>query len=256
MGVRDVHFAVVMLGLLVGVSVLYLGRTLVRGRAPHERADADGGSVFVPKAGMESWYWVLGPVVSALAALRITPNAVTIFSLAPALFAGVAAAFGWFGLACALGTMAALCDLVDGVLARRTGVASDAGEVVDAAVDRYVEFFLLAGITIYYRSDWIVMIVALAALFGSLMVSYTTAKAEAMGEQPPRGSMRRAERAVYLLLAASLTPLTRVAFAGSTTEALRELPMLVTLGLVAVVSNVSVVRRFKLLADAVQERPL
>jgi phosphatidylglycerophosphate synthase len=254
MPIRDVHFAVGMLALLGGVMAAYVARTVARGRARHARTDADGGSVFLHKAAMEMGYWLLEPIVSALAALHITPNAVTMFSLVPALLAGVAAGFGWFGLACMFGTLATVCDLVDGVLARRMGVASDAGEVIDAAVDRYVEFLFLAGVTVYYRTHWEVMVVALPALFGSLMVSYTTAKAEAMGEKPPRGSMRRAERGVYLLFAAALTSVTHTVFADTPSHALRELPMLTVLILVAVVTNVSVVQRFKLLAETVQAR--
>ena len=76
---------------------------------------------------------------------------------------------------------------------------------------------------------------SLAALFGSFMVSYTTAKAEAMGVEPPRGSMRRAERAIYLLVAAGLTPYSRFLFAGTPSHALRELPMVFALILVALV---------------------
>jgi CDP-diacylglycerol--glycerol-3-phosphate 3-phosphatidyltransferase len=179
---------------------------------------------------------------------------VTLFSLVPALLAGVAAGFGWFALACVLGTLGSLCDLVDGELARRTGVASDAGEVLDAAADRYIEFMLLAGIAVYYRTHWMVLVLALAALLGSFMVSYTTAKAEAMSVPPPRGSMRRAERAVYLLAAAGLTAVTRVAFAASPSHALRELPILGALLLVAVVTNLSAVQRFASIAATLRAR--
>jgi phosphatidylglycerophosphate synthase len=254
MSLRDLHFAFGMLALVAGVVTAYLVRTLARGRARHARTDADGGSVFLHKGTMEMGYWLLEPVVTALVSLDITPNAVTLFALVPALLGAIAAAFGWFALSCVLFTLASLCDLLDGVLARRTGVASDAGEVLDAAVDRYLEFFFLAGVTIYYRTHWMVLVLALAALFGSFMVSYTTAKAEAMAVTLPRGSMRRAERAVYLLAAAGLTAFTRVLFASSPSHALRELPILMALSLVAVVTNVSAVQRFVVLAAALRAR--
>jgi CDP-diacylglycerol---glycerol-3-phosphate 3-phosphatidyltransferase len=254
MTMRDVYFSYFMFGLVVVTISAYIIRARFVGRARHARTDADGGSVFLNKASMEMGYWLLEPIVSALVSLRITPNMVTAFSLVPALLAGVAAGFGWFGLACVLATAGSLCDLLDGVLARRTGVASDAGEVVDAAVDRYVECLFLGGIAVYYRTHWMVLVLTLAALFGSLMISYTTAKAEAMQVTLPRGSMRRAERAVYLLVAAGLTPLTRDLFAGSPSHALRELPILVALSLVAVVTNVTVVQRFGTMADALRAR--
>jgi CDP-diacylglycerol--glycerol-3-phosphate 3-phosphatidyltransferase len=252
--VRDIHFAFGMLFLLLGVTVAYLVRTFVRGRARHARSDEDGGSVFLHKSAMEMGYWLLDPLVSALVSLEITPNMVTLFSVVPALLAAIAAAFGWFALACVLATLGSLCDLLDGVLARRLGVASDAGEVYDAAVDRYVEFLFLGGVAIYYRTHWMVLLLTMAALLGSFMVSYTTAKAEAMSVPPPRGSMRRAERAVYLLLAAGLTAFTRAAFADSPSHALREAPMLIALSLVAVVTNVSAVQRFMAIASALRSR--
>ncbi|HEX4406640.1 MAG TPA: CDP-alcohol phosphatidyltransferase family protein [Polyangia bacterium] len=254
MQVKDIYFSYGMWALTVAVSGIYLVRALLKGRARHARTDADGGSVFFNKASMEMGYWMLSPVVDALAALHITPNMVSLFSLVPALLAAVAAGLGWFGLACALATLGSLCDLVDGVLARHTGVASDAGEVLDAAIDRYIEFLFLAGVAVYYRTHWMMLALTLAALFGSFMVSYTTAKAEAMGVEPPRGSMRRAERAIYLLVAAGLVPFSRVLFANTPSHALRELPMVFALILVALVTNVSVVQRFAVIAAALRAR--
>jgi phosphatidylglycerophosphate synthase len=254
MELQDVYFSWFMLALVVLTVGAYVVRALVRGRARHARIEADGGSVLLNKASMEMGYWLLNPVIAALQALRITPNMVTGFSLVPALAAGVAVAFGWFGLACVLATAGSLCDLVDGVLARRTGVASEAGEVVDAAVDRYVEAFFLGGLVIYYRSHWIVLLLALLSFYGSLMVSYTTAKAEAMGVPPPRGSMRRAERAVYLLVASGLTGFSKVLFAESPSHALRELPIILAITMVGVVANVSAVQRFAAIAQALRAR--
>src|SRR5215831_7020868 len=251
---KDVYFSIFMFVLLGGVVVAYLGRTLLRGRARHARTDADGGSVFLNKASMELGYWLLRPVVDVLSGLRITPNMVTGFSLVPALAAGVAVAFGWFGLACVLATAGSLCDLVDGVLARRLGTASDAGEVVDAAVDRYVESFFLGGLIIYYRSHWMMLLLCVLAFFGSFMVSYTTAKAEAMDVPPPRGLMRRAERAIYLLVGSGLTGLTKAAFADAPSHALRELPIIVAITTVAVVTNISSVQRLSAIARALRAR--
>jgi len=251
---QDVHFAVGMTVLLAAVVVVYVARLLARGRARHARTDADGGSVSLGKSAMEVGNWMLEPLVKALASLELTPNHVTLFALVPALLGSVAGGFGWFALSCLLFTLASLSALVAGVLGRRTGVASEAREVVDAAVDGYLEFLFLAGIAVYYRTHWIVLVLVFAALLGSYMVSYTAAKAEAMSVPPPRGSMRRAERAVYLLVGAGLTAYTRVAFAGFPSHALRELPILVALSLVTVVTNVSAVQRFAGIAASLRAR--
>jgi phosphatidylglycerophosphate synthase len=251
---HDEYFTYGML-LLLGLALpLYLLRVFLRGRARHARTDADGGSVFLHKSAMELAYWMLDPLIDGLAALGLTPNQVTVFSLVPAMLAGVAAGFGLFGLACLLGTTSAFCDILDGLLARRLGTASESGEVVDAAVDRYGEVFLLGGMTIYYRTHWMMMLLTLGALCGSFMFSYTTAKTQAMGEKPARGTMRRAERAVYLLTGAGFTAITRVLFEGLPSHALRELPIIFALMLVAVVTNISSVQRFAALARALDGR--
>jgi CDP-diacylglycerol--glycerol-3-phosphate 3-phosphatidyltransferase len=251
---RDIYFAVGMWSFAGAVVVAYLLRMLMRGRARFERLDADGGSVFLGKRVMEGAYWLIDPPVNLLIALRVTPNMVTLFSLLPALGAGVAVAFGWFGLGCMLATIATLSDIVDGVIARRTGVSSDAGEVTDAAVDRYGEFFLLGGLAFYYRDTWSVLLLVLAAIIGSFMVSYSTAKAEAVRVPAPRGAMRRSERAVYLLVAAGLTSVTKVIFADTPTLSLREAPMILAIAIVAGVSNVSVVQRLGAIIQSLRAR--
>jgi CDP-diacylglycerol--glycerol-3-phosphate 3-phosphatidyltransferase len=250
----DLFFSLGMWALLIGFAVLYLIRSALRGRARFARTDADGGSVFLSKRIMEMAYWVLNPVIDGLVALRITPNQVTAFSLLPALGAGVAVAFGMFGLASMLATMATLSDIVDGVLARRTGVSSDAGEVFDAAVDRYGEFFLLGGMLIYWRDQWSVMLLVLAAIIGSFMVSYATAKAEALRVPAPRGAMRRSERAVYLIVASALTAITKVVFVDVQSVSIRELPIMAALTIVGTVANISVMQRLGAIMQSLRAR--
>src|SRR6185437_2877167 len=144
---------------------------------------------------------------------------------------------------------------LDGMVARMTRVASDAGEVLDAAADRYVEFFFLAGLVIYYREIPGLMILALAALAGSFMVSYSTAKAEALRVEAPRGSMRRTERAVYLILGAALSPVTIPIFETDRIYGIAiGHPMVFALGLVAVLANLSAIERLYAVAKTVRQR--
>ena len=155
-------------------------------------------------------------------------------SLVPAFGAGLALASGWFGLAAALATLSTFGDILDGLLARRLGVGSDAGEVIDAAVDRYGEFFLLGGLVYHYRAHDQVLFIVLTAMVGAFMVSYTTAKAEAMNILAPRGAMRRSERATYLIVGAAFTPITHTLFTGAPSLALRELPIILATTTIAV----------------------
>jgi phosphatidylglycerophosphate synthase len=252
--VRDIYFGGGMLG-LAGLAIAgYILRSLTLGRARHERVEGDGGSPLMHKSIMEIGFWLAEPIVSLLAALRMTPNMVTLLSLVPALGAAVASGNGWFGLAAGLGVLSTLCDVLDGLLARRLGTSSDAGEVIDASVDRYVEFLFLAGITFYYRTNAFMLVLGLAAIFGSYTVSYTTAKAEAMGVKPPRGVMRRAERGFYTLFAAAFTSVTHAVFPETTTFLLRDLPMLLMLALVGGATNISAPLRLRAVMAALREK--
>ncbi|HVZ74439.1 MAG TPA: CDP-alcohol phosphatidyltransferase family protein [Polyangia bacterium] len=253
-GVRDIHLALAAWGLIGLLVVAYVVRSLVRGRARHARIDKDGGSVLLGKSIMEMAYWGIDPLVDMLVAMRLTPTQVTALSLVPAALAGVAIALGWFALAGVLAAASAVGDILDGLLARRLGVASDAGEAFDAAADRYGEFFFFAGLAVYYRDNVKCLLLVMAAFFGSFMVSYTTAKAEAMKVEPPRGAMRRPERAVYLFAGAALTAVTKALWGDSISLVLREFPIIFALALVAAVTNISTVKRLGIIIEQLRVR--
>ena len=250
----DLIISIVATSLFAVLIIAYAVRSTLIGRVRHRRIEAAGTSVFLNKSIQEMVYWVLEPLIDFFAALRITPNMVTLASLVPAAGSAVALGFGWFGLAGVLSILGAFGDIIDGLLARKTGLSSDAGEVVDAAVDRYSELLFFGGLVYYYRTHDQCLFIVLAALAGSFMVSYATAKAEAMGVEPPRGAMRRGERAAYLMTGASLTPICSAIFVGSPSLALRELPIILSLTVVAVVANISVVQRLTAVAVMLRAR--
>jgi CDP-diacylglycerol---glycerol-3-phosphate 3-phosphatidyltransferase len=235
--------------LLLVLSAAYFLRVARLGPAHHARVDREGESALLTKAAMEMMCWWTQPVVSLLARLRVTPDGVTYASLALGVAAGVAFAAGHFGLGALIAVVAAGGDAIDGLLARRLGVSSVAGEVLDAAVDRYVDFALLAGLAFYLRERAPALVLALLAVQASFMVSYSTAKAEALGVTPPRGSMRRVERAVLVVGAAALTPVT-MALGGPW----RDLPILIALASIAVLGNASAIQRLASVRAVVRER--
>jgi CDP-diacylglycerol--glycerol-3-phosphate 3-phosphatidyltransferase len=252
--VFDLYIAIANILFFFGLLGVYLIRSALVGRRRTARTEADGGSVFLRKPTMEMVYWILEPIIDFLAAIHITPNMVTLFSLVPAAAAGVALGFGWFGTASLLAVMATFCDILDGLLARKTGLSSAAGEVIDAAADRYGEMFFFGGLVYYYRGHDQVLFIVLLAIVGSFMVSYATAKAEAMGVQAPRGAMRRGERAAYLIFGSAFTPVAQALFATSPSLAVRELPIILTTTIIAVVSNISVVQRFSAINDILRAK--
>ena len=116
----DLTIAIVNITFFFALAGAYLLRSAVVGRRRHARTESDGGSVFLNKTTMEMVYWILDPIIDFLAALHITPNMITLFSLLPAAGAGVALGFGWFGLASLLAVIATFCDILDGLVARKT----------------------------------------------------------------------------------------------------------------------------------------
>jgi phosphatidylglycerophosphate synthase len=251
----DVKFALATVLFVAAWALAYAVRVVLKGHARFERLDRQGSSRLLRKSTMELCYWGIQPVARLSVRLGIDADQISWASLVLGLAAGACLSIGHFGYATVFGMISGLLDSVDGMVARVTGTASEAGEVLDSSVDRYVEFFFLSGLIIYYRAIPALMILGLLALLGSFMVSYSTAKAEALKVEPVKGSMRRPERALYLTLGAALSALTIPWL-----EVEREFPvpigypMVVAIGLVAVIANFSAIERLWSIAKAVRAR--
>ena len=115
--------------------------------------DAAGTSPLLGKPTMEATYWALAPLARTLSRNGVSANGVTGSSLVLGIFAGISLGTGHFGLGGAFAAASALCDALDGFVARETRSQSQAGEIFDAAADRYNEFFFLAGVAFFYRSS-------------------------------------------------------------------------------------------------------
>jgi CDP-diacylglycerol---glycerol-3-phosphate 3-phosphatidyltransferase len=230
-------------------------RVAIRGVVRYDRVDAVGGSPLLSKRLVEFGYWATLPMARFCARAGITPNHITWISLGLGIGAGVAISFGLLGLGAFLALISALGDSIDGQVARMTHTGSEAGEVFDASVDRYMEFFYIGGLVIFYHDSIPCQAIALLALLAAFMVSYATAKAEAMGVVPPRGPMRRHERSVYLIAGCVFSPILTPWLEPFTPyPALRAVPALAALFVVATVGNYSAARRLWLVARALRER--
>ena len=231
----------------IGIVVILLGaysaRVLAKGRYVPERVRKEPGSVFLSRFFIEFGYWCFEPLEKLCLRLRVTPNQLTVGSLACSVGAAVSFATGRFTLGGWLVIACAILDALDGMVARTRGTASDAGELLDAAVDRYAEIATFAGIAAYYRSYAPGFWLAVTSLAGALLVSYARAKGEISGIDARMGSMNRGERAVYIGIAGVLSPyLVRFSEPGVPHPAFYL--MLATLLLVAVMANVTAIRRF------------
>ncbi|MCA1828265.1 MAG: GtrA family protein, partial [Myxococcales bacterium] len=231
----------------------YSVRVLIKGRYVTERLNKEPGSVFLGRFFLEFGYWCFDPMERALLAVGVTPNQLTAASVLCSIGGAAAFATGRFTIGGWLVILCAILDALDGMVARSRGTASDAGELIDAAADRYAEIATFAGIAAYYRSYPLGFWLALGSMGGALLVSYARAKGEISGIDARMGSMNRAERAVYVGAAGVLAPwLATVLEPGSLHPAFHL--MLGTLLLVAVMANVTAIRRFTYIHAELRKR--
>ena len=119
------------------------------------------------------------------------------------------AGWGFFWLGAALFVIGSILDILDGALARSRGLGTPFGAFIDSTVDRVGEAFMLGSIALILMRDaneWGVAL-AFAALAGSFLVSYTRARAEALGLRGDVGLGSRAERVVVITTGLVLAPL-------------------------------------------------
>lgn len=191
---------VALVALFAAGMAVFAARTALGRARPTERVERQGGSPAM-KWVMEFGLWMFRPAERAAVRLGIHPDAISWASLVLQLAAGLLLALGAFGAAGWVLTLGAACDALDGAVARARNLASEAGELLDAAVDRWGEAAVFLGYAWYYRGLWWGFLLAGAALAGAFMVSYARAKGEAARVDVRGGLMQRHERALLLILA-------------------------------------------------------
>jgi phosphatidylglycerophosphate synthase len=155
-------------------------------------------------------YKIINPLVRLLIKAGLTPNMVTTIGLV--LNIGVAIIFicgaeegkrgdlryvGWAG---GLILFAGLFDMLDGQVARLGNMSSPFGALYDSVLDRYSELILFLGICYYLVAHhyFLSSLFAFIGLIGSMMVSYTRARAEGLGIECKDGLMQRPERVIIV----------------------------------------------------------
>jgi CDP-diacylglycerol--glycerol-3-phosphate 3-phosphatidyltransferase len=236
--------------------VAFAVKTALRGGPRSPRVEKVGGSVLVSRQVMEYGLFVFGPVTRGAIRLGIHPDAFSWASLLLQLVSAVSIAGGYFGLGGTLLVLGAACDAVDGAVARGRAMASDAGEVLDAAVDRWAEMAVFSGFAWYYRSFWPGFLLAVGACAGAVMVSYARAKAEAYGISATRGLMQRHERAVWLSVATLGSGVLESWHPTPPGEVVFHAPVLVALGLIALLGNWTGWARVQLTRQELRRREL
>jgi CDP-diacylglycerol---glycerol-3-phosphate 3-phosphatidyltransferase len=144
----------------------------------------------------------------------VTPNALSVAGVALCVAGAVVVYFEYksewlFLVGAALFVMGSILDILDGALARSRGTGTPFGAFMDSTVDRVGEGFMLGAIALVLMregSEWGVAL-AIAAIGGSFLVSYTRAKAESMGLKGDVGIGSRAERVIVITSGLVLAPL-------------------------------------------------
>jgi CDP-diacylglycerol--glycerol-3-phosphate 3-phosphatidyltransferase len=142
--------------------------------------------------------------------LRLKANHVSLLSLLCGFGAGIFFVFSpfWGGL---LTLITGLLDTLDGALARELNQVKKQGAFLDSVLDRYAEFFILLGIWAYFlrkgHATPLITITVFLVLFGSIMVSYTKARAEGLLVSCFVGLFQRGERIIAIGVAGMVNSL-------------------------------------------------
>lgn len=167
----------------------------------------------------------------------ITPNMISLFGFGGNLVAAwliTQDRLPWAGI---VYLVFSALDLVDGAVARATGLASPFGAVFDAVLDRASEAIVLAACAWYFaeRGEQVQVAMTSAAIFGSIAVSYMRARAEVVGLTMREGLFRRQERVALLTAGLLLNGLT------------------VVIGALAVLANLTALQRFWMLRQGIRD---
>jgi CDP-diacylglycerol--glycerol-3-phosphate 3-phosphatidyltransferase len=185
-----------------------------------------------------SLHTVADPVARLLLRARVRPNQLTVLGLGVSVAAAHAFFQGRLRTGALLLAVAGLFDFFDGSLARLAGTESAFGAFLDSVVDRYSDLLVLLGMVLYYErgDDPVGVFFTLITMVGTIMVSYTKARAQSIGLPCEIGLMERPERMIVLIGGGLFNLLT---------------PSLIAL---AVLTNVTAVQRILYVRRVIRDR--
>jgi phosphatidylinositol phosphate synthase len=188
--------------------------------------------------------------ITRLTHTRITPNALTASGVSLCLAASVLVFFEYenewlfYWLGAVVFVVGSILDILDGALARAGGKTTPFGAFLDSTTDRIGEGAVLGAIAlVFHRHDQpVALALAFAAVAGSFLVSYTRAKAEAMGLRGDVGLGSRAERVVVITGGLVLAPISIWLLVGA-------------IALLTATAWLTVVQRILFVRKQLRERP-
>jgi len=159
----------------------------------------------IPQFVKDGFVRLLGPLARLLITSGVHPNTITTVGTLVVVGSGVAFGTGAVRLGGSLLLISGILDLLDGQVARLGDKITAFGAFYDSTLDRVGEAAVFAGLIFYFSNGPLpadmkarALAAGLVALVASLLVSYTRARAEALGVENKVGIAPRAERILLL----------------------------------------------------------
>jgi CDP-diacylglycerol--glycerol-3-phosphate 3-phosphatidyltransferase len=155
------------------------------------------------QAIIKGYLRIIEPVAGLLVRLRVSPNLLTTIGTLCSIAGGIAFALGRIHLGGWIIGLCAIFDVLDGVVARRTQRTTVFGAFYDSTLDRLADGAVLGGLLYFFATDPVhrnkaIVLAAILAMIGMYLVSYTRARAEALGIDAKVGMMQRPERVALI----------------------------------------------------------
>lgn len=172
---------------------------------------------------------LIDPIIEFIVHFNVHPNFFTVLGLIASLVGAYFFAEHSLRIGAIYILLGGLCDIIDGKVARKSGLSSKFGALFDSSLDRYSEVFMFLGVAIHFvkMGYSTTSIMVFLGLGGSMMVSYVRARAEGLGYSCKVGIMQRAERIVYIGVSALI----------------HEYILLVVIWMIAILANFTAIQR-------------
>jgi archaetidylinositol phosphate synthase len=144
---------------------------------------------------------IVVPLGNAVAKTGVEPNVLTLAGLLFSIAAAGAFAYGNLVYAFMLLFLGSLFDVLDGAVAKAQRKVTKFGGYLDSVADRYADAFILIGIAMYLNEHHVLIMVVIV---GSILVSYSRARAETVIDKCDVGLAERSERLIILMVATLL----------------------------------------------------
>jgi CDP-diacylglycerol--glycerol-3-phosphate 3-phosphatidyltransferase len=192
---------------------------------------------------------LMEPIADWLVRRGVHPNTITVLGTVFMVAGGVLYGTGHIMTGGWLLAITALTDVLDGMVARRSGKSSVFGAFLDSSLDRVADGAVLGGLAVFYALNPLhhsvpMVVVCLAGIIGAFMTSYTRARAEALGLDAKVGMLQRPERVVLLSVPQSFFGLT-----------LNGWVLAIIINILTITAWVTVVQRIKYVYDHTRPSP-